>query len=119
MKRAIFALIGAIMLFGMVATGHARFGGGWREGIRGRIHEAEVRIDRGIERGSLTRHEAERLRQELNVIFYKIDRMKDDGYLSDREREIINRDLDRLDRDISREKHDGDRRPGGYGPGYR
>ena len=109
MKRAIFALIGAIMLFGMVATVHANIGE-WRGGIRVRIHEAEERIDRGIEMGLLTRYEAERLHRELSGIFYKINRMKEDGELDEREREIINRDLDRLDRDISREKHDSDHR---------
>lgn len=111
MKKAIFAIMCVLMLFGMVTTGHANFGE-WRGGIRARIHEAEERIDRGIERGVLTRHEAKRLHRELSGIFYKIDRMKEDGHLSERERDVINRDLDRLDRDISREKHDSERRPG-------
>jgi hypothetical protein len=113
MKRAVFAIMCVLMLFGMVTTGHANFGE-WRGGIRARIHEAEERIDRGIERGALTQHEAKRLHRELNGIFYKIDRMKEDGHLSERERDIISRDLDRLDRDISREKHDSEHRPGGY-----
>jgi len=113
MKRAIFALIGVIMFFGMVTTGHANLGE-WRGGIRVRIHEAEERIDRGIEGGSLTRHEAERLHRELSGIFYKIDRMKEDGHLDERERDLINRDLDRLDRDISREKRDSDHRQNDY-----
>ena len=111
MKKVLSAVICVVMLFGMVATGYATFGE-WRGGIRERIHEAEARIDSGIERGALTRHEAERLHRELNGIFYKIDRMREDGHLSERERDIINRDLDRLDRDISREKHDSERRPG-------
>ena len=71
MKKTFFVLMCVIMLFGMVATSHANFGE-WRGGIRERIHEAEERIDRGIENGSLTRHEAERLHQELSGIFYKI-----------------------------------------------
>jgi hypothetical protein len=112
MKKAILAVMCMVMVFGMVTTGHADFRE-WRGGIRERIHEAEARIDRGIEKGSLTRHEAEKLQQELNGIFYKIDRMREDGHLSEREREIINRDLDRLDSDISREKHDRNHRPGG------
>ncbi len=81
---------------------------GWHGGIRDRISEANRRIDRGIERGSLTRHEARKLNDELNGILNKIDRMKADGHLDEREREKINRDLDRLDKDIDREKHDDD-----------
>jgi hypothetical protein len=82
----------------------------WRGGIRGRIHEARQKIDRGIERGALTRHEADRLMGELSEILERIDRMKADGYLSPREQEKINRDLDRLDQDIFREKNDDDTR---------
>ena len=109
MKKVICAVMCVVMLFGMVTTGHANFRE-WRGGIRARIHEAEDRIDWGIERGALTRNEAERLHQELSGIFYEIDRMKEDGQLDERERDIINRDLDRLDRDISREKRDSDHR---------
>jgi hypothetical protein len=113
MKKAFFALLCVIMLFGMAATGRADFGE-WRGGIRERIHEAEERIDRGIERGALTQREAEMLHRELRTIFYKIDSMKEDGYLDGRERDIINHDLDRLDRDINREKHDSDHRQYDY-----
>lgn len=109
MKKVIMAIMFTIMLFGPIGIGHAERED-WHGGIRARIHEAHERIDRGIERGSLTRYEAQRLRKELDGILRKIDRMKEDGRLNPREREIINRDLDRLDRDISREKHDGDRR---------
>ena len=109
MKTVMLAVMCAVMLFGTIATANADRGD-WRGGIRSRIHEAESRIERGVERGSLTRPEAHRLQEELNGILYKIDRMKQDGYLDPRERDIINSDLDRLDRDISREKHDRDYR---------
>jgi hypothetical protein len=109
MKKVTFAVIVAIMLFGTIAIGYADRGD-WHGGIRDRIHEAHQRIERGIDRGSLTRHEARRLKEELDRILRKIDRMKEDGHLNPREREIIDRDLDRLDRDISREKHDSERR---------
>ena len=123
MKKLLFVLMCAVMLFGTTTTVNAEHGdrrgdgrdwrgdrGEWRGGIRSRIHDAKERIDRGIEHGSLTRHEARRLNRELDHILNKIDRMKSDGYLSERERERINRDLDRLDRDIRREKHDDERR---------
>jgi hypothetical protein len=107
MKKVMLAVMCAVMLFGTVAIGYAERGE-WRGGIRTRIHEAKGRIDRGIERRTITRHEARRLQGELDRILDKIDRMKEDGYLSPREREKINHDLDRLDRDITREKRDDD-----------
>ncbi len=109
MKKVLFALMFAVMLFGTVAISFAERGE-WRGGIRTRIHEAEERIERGIENGSLTRREARKLRGELNDILRKIDRMRDDGHLSERERARIIRNLDRLDRDITREKRDDDAR---------
>jgi hypothetical protein len=106
MKKLAIAVMVAVMLFGTIAISYADRED-WRGGIRTRIHEAQERI----ERGSLTRHEAKRLNEELDRILDKIEHMKADGRLNPREREIINRDLNRLDRDISREKHDRERRP--------
>jgi len=112
MKKVTIAVMVAAMLFGTIAISYAERED-WHGGIRTRIHEAQERIERGIERGTFTRHEARRLNEELDRILDKIDRMKSDGHLDMRERERINRDLDRLDRDIYREKHeqhDRDRR---------
>ncbi len=113
MKKATFAVIFVLMLFGTIAISYAE-PGDWHGGIRDRIQRAEERIDRGIDQGSLTRHEAGRLKGELGQIMRKIDRMKADGRFDHRERERINRDLDRLERNISREKHHGDNRGHGY-----
>jgi len=99
------AVVCAVFVCGTVATGYAEQGD-WRGGIRSRIQESKQKIEQGIERGSLNRHEADRLHSELGTILNKIDRMKADGYLSQGERDTINRDLDRLDRDIFKEKHD-------------
>ncbi len=57
MKKVILAMMFAVMLFGTIAIGHADRDD-WHGGIRARIHEAHERIERGVERGSLTRHEA-------------------------------------------------------------
>ena len=110
MKKVILAVMCAVVLFGTVAIGYADQKE-WRGEIQTRIHEAKGRIERGVERGSLTKHEAQKLHGELDGIRHKIDRMKDDGHLSPRERESINRDLDRLDKRITREKRDDDTRP--------
>ena len=109
MKKIIFAVICAVLLLGMVATGHAERED-WRGGIRSRISEAKHKIEAGIDHRTLTEREARRLRKELDNILRKIDLMKEDGRLSQKELEKINSDLDRLDRDIAREKHDHDMR---------
>ena len=106
MKRVILAVICAVFVFGTIATGYGEQGD-WRGGIRTRNQESKQKIEQGIERGTLNRHEADKLNAELGTILNKIDRMKADGYLSQGERDNINNDLDRLDRDIFKEKHDG------------
>jgi septal ring factor EnvC (AmiA/AmiB activator) len=105
MKKVILAVICAVFVFGTITTGYAEQGD-WRGGIRSRIQESKQKIVQGIERGSLNRHEADKLNAELGTILNKIDRMKADGYLSQGERDNINNNLDRLDRDIFKEKHD-------------
>ena len=105
MKRVILTVICAVFVFGTISTGHAAQGD-WRGGIRSRIQESKQKIEKGIVRGTLNRHEADRLNAELGTILNKIDRMKSDGYLSQGERDNISNDLDRLDRDIFKEKHD-------------
>lgn len=109
MKKLFLAVLCTIMMFGATAISHAE-GGDWHGSIRDRISVEHQRIERGIERGSLTRHEARRLQGELDSILDKIDRMRRDGRLDMREREIINRDLDRLDRDITIDKRNDNRR---------
>jgi hypothetical protein len=72
--------------------------------IDSRIRQSHERIDRNLERGALTLHEARRLRGELNGIRDTEARMRRDGRLDHREREILDRKLDRLNREISAEK---------------
>ncbi len=109
MKKVVFIILFATIIFAGMATSYAERGD-WQGSIRSRIHEDQQRIERGIERGSLPRHEARKLQGELRHILDKIDRMRQDGHLDHRERERINRDLDRLGRDIAREKRDDERR---------
>ena len=109
MKKVVFVIMFAAVFFAGMATSYAERGE-WHSGIRSRIQEDQQRIERGVEHGSLTRHEARRLQRELGQILDKIGRMSEDGRLDHRERESINRDLDRLDRDITREKRNDERR---------
>ena len=115
MKKTLFAVMCAVMLFGMVAIVYAERED-WRGGIRTRIQDAKQSIEQGIENRSLTKSEAKKLTKELDGILHKINRVKEDGKISQKEREKINRDLDRLDRDIAKEKHDDDRGRRGEDP---
>jgi hypothetical protein len=72
--------------------------------IDSRIRQAHERIDKNLERGALTLHDAKRLRGELNRIRDTEARMRRDGKLDHREREILDRKLDRLNTEISAEK---------------
>ena len=109
MKRLPFLAVCAVMVFALISTAYAQRDD-WDRGIRARIRDAKQSIDRGIERGSLTRPEARKLHEELDRILDRIDRMMRDGRLDRGERDKINHDLDRLERDIRREKRDDDRR---------
>jgi uncharacterized coiled-coil DUF342 family protein len=118
MKKLLLAVLFTVMMFGTIVTSHA-YEGDWRGGIRTRIDTEYERIERGIERGTLTRHEARSLKEELDAILDKIEHLRSDGHLSRRERDEINHDLDRLHMDISREKRDDDHRRRHYPPpGY-
>lgn len=132
MKAITVFIVGAFMMVGMSMTSNAyegewrnpdrpgsqewqgsrdwHRGPDWHGSIRERIREDHRRIERGFERGSLTRREARRLGAELDHILDKIDWLRRDGRLNRTEREVIHRDLDRLEREIRREKRDDDRR---------
>jgi outer membrane murein-binding lipoprotein Lpp len=105
MRKAILAVICTVFVFGTIVTGHAAQGD-WRGEIRSRIQVSKQKIEQGVKRGTLDRHEADKLNAELGTILNKIDRMKADGYLNQKERNKVNSDLDKLDRDIFKEKHD-------------
>jgi polyhydroxyalkanoate synthesis regulator phasin len=108
MKKAILAVLFAVMMFGAVAISYAA--DDWHGGIRSRVEHAKDRIERGVQDGSLTKHEAKKLHKELDGIIDEINRDKADGHLDHREKERINHDLDRLEKDISREKHNDEKR---------
>jgi len=84
--------------------------------IRDRQDRLEMRIDRGIRDGSLTRREATRLRQDLRQLAFLEDRYRRDG-LSGWERADLDRRFDALSNRIFAERRDGQNRYGyGYGP---
>lgn len=95
-----------------VREGHQ---GGGHEGVRdihNRLRAAHERIDRGIESGALTKHEAHKLKRELDAVRDDEARMRADGRLNHPERERLDRELDRLEKHIARLKHNDNRRDG-------
>ncbi len=109
MIKAILAVIFTVFVFGTIVTGYAAQSD-WREEIRSMIQVSKQKIEHGIKRGTLDRHEANKLNAELGTILNKIDRMKADGYFNQRERDNVISKLDKLDRDIFKEKHADNRR---------
>ncbi|AAK25182.1 hypothetical protein EIB18_17070 [Caulobacter vibrioides] len=84
------------------------------QSINERQDRLERRIDRGLYNGTLTRHEAYRLRAELREAARLEHRYRRDG-LSRWERADLDRRFDRISAQIRYERHDRDY---GYGYGY-
>jgi hypothetical protein len=80
--------------------------------INERQDRLERRIDRGVQRGDLTRREAFRLRSEMNQVARLEHRYRMNG-LSNWERADLDRRFDRIAAQIRWERNDGQ-----YGSGY-
>jgi hypothetical protein len=104
------------MTFGTIVTGNALEGftgevqtilqetinpGEWYREKRHKIQEKNERIDRKLDRGVLSRDEADRFKDDLQEIREKVKRMEDDGSFSLKERDHINHRLEDLHRDIA------------------
>ncbi len=121
MKKVLLALVCAGMVLGTTVANADRDerygyggaphgeGGGWHSGIRARIHEAQERIERGVEQGRLSHRDAHRFREELRGIEETFVRMREDGPLDYEEQGRIHRALGRLNAEISMEKREHDR----------
>ncbi len=77
------------------------------QSINDRQERLDHRIDMGVRNGSLTRFEANRLRNEFNRIAFLENRYRRDGGLSWSERRDLDRRFDNLSRQIRFERHDG------------
>lgn len=77
--------------------------------IHQRLDRIAVRIDRGFERGALTRGEAQRLRGELNNVARLADRYGYNG-LNGRERGELERRIAWLQQRVQDQRRDDDRR---------
>jgi hypothetical protein len=109
MKKLIVSL--AIASSALIATAPAaaqRYG--YPDGnIYQRLERIEFRIDRGAQRGALTRGEAQRLRYEAGNIKRLAYRYGRDGVQAWEHRDLARR-VDRLQNRLQRERFDDDRR---------
>ena len=86
---------------------------GGYEGIQNidqRIDAAHHRIHKGVESGALTKHEADKLKGQLDALRDDEARMRADGRLNPHERERLERELDRLEKHIHHLIHNDNRR---------
>ena len=78
--------------------------------IKNRIGAQQMRIDRGIASGCLTRAEARTLRHHVNCIRAQESRFKADGHLTKMERVRLHRMLDKNSRNLYCKKYNTMRR---------
>lgn len=79
-------------------------------GVNARQHMQQERIKQGVRSGSLTREEAQGLRQEGREIRQLEREYKSDGALTREERRTLQQELKERSRNIYEEKHDSERR---------
>ena len=78
-----------------------------------RLERQENRIEHGIRKGELTRHEAGKLRKRQRKVERMFERFDKDGRLNRKERQKLQAALDRNGRTIKRLKHNDRRRDRG------
>src|SRR4051794_38470084 len=96
-----------------LATGAAFVGTARADEFWGRYHNQRDRIEQGVDNGSLTRGEANRLENQEQQLKRERERLAHNG-LSGHERQILNRDLDRESRAIHSQRTDDQRAGRGW-----
>ncbi len=125
MKRPLYLLIALALFFSLTACGdvnvrpypneyHGNYNPADQYDITARINNQQKRINMGVERGDLTRNEADMLQENLDHIRYEYNRMKSDGRLTQHEVDRLERDLEINDRMIQDKRTNKIRRL--YGP---
>lgn len=98
-----------------------RYNQGQTQNIQDRIQRLNQRIQRASQRGTITRHESQRLYNELRRIDYLYNRYRQNG-ISQRESYDLQNRLQNLQQQVREDRRDGrryDDRDGRYNDGYR
>jgi Spy/CpxP family protein refolding chaperone len=96
-----------------LATGAAFVGTARADEFWGRYHNQQDRIEQGVDNGSLTRGEANRLENQEQQLRRERERLAHNG-LSGHDRQVLNRDLDRESRAIHSQRTDDQRAGRGW-----
>ena len=88
-----------------LAAGTAVTGAARADEFRDRYHNQQNRIEQGVDNGSLTRGEANRLENQEQQIRRERERLSRNG-LSQHDRQVLNRDLNRESNRIYDQRHD-------------
>ena len=94
------------------------FAGHRHERLFDRLDRQQIRIERGIESGKLTRWEARKLMKQQRRIHRLAREFYADDHLGKRERRILNKKLDRASDRIHALKHNDEYRYARYGDGH-
>src|SRR4051812_24220078 len=97
-----------------LATGAAFAGTACADEFWDRYHNQQDRIEQGVENGSLTRGEANRLENQEQQLRRERERLAHNG-LSQHDRQVLNRDLNRESRAIPSQRMDDQRAGRGWG----
>jgi predicted nuclease with TOPRIM domain len=124
MKRSYYLLITTTLFFSLSACemgvrtypseSYGTYNPADRYDIATRIGNQQKRINIGIEKGDLTRNEADMLQENLDHIRNEYSRMKSDGRLTQQEVDRLERDLEVNDRMIQDKRSNQIKRR--YGP---
>ena len=106
-SSVILVLAGGLLLAGPAVADRDR---GHRVNFDDIAERQQTRIQRGIRKGDLTRHEAHKLRKQQRRIRKQIRRFNADGWLSRYERRSIKKRYRRASENIYRLRHNDQRR---------
>lgn len=94
-------IIASVLAAGALATAGAALA----QSLDDRIDRVEARIDRGLDDGTLTSVQADRLRAQVSGVRAERDGLIDSGQLSDWRRQDLDSRLDRIDYEVSRDRY--------------
>ncbi len=110
MKTKCLIVLLVAFVLGFTTFSYAQ--GRGQEGVQNidqRVKNAHDDIERGIRSGTLTREEANMLKNELDSVRREEAQMKADGKLTHQERQHLDMELDRLEKHIYSFKHNAGR----------
>lgn len=108
MNTALKTLFAAAGLAAAMGASAQPFAGYDLHDVDARQARQAERIERGVERGQITREEARMLRREQRTVAHFEAQYKADGHVTRGERRELTKLLDRVDDRIRQARHDAD-----------